>query len=155
MVRSVHTGALCRIASKWPVVESLHLCLRCPLVWSRKRSPAKPNDFFILLHGRHVIVTKPDLFFLWRIKETFYPDIPNPENCKALQFQKSLCEVTLRSVCLRLGTRGLLLSVFCEKLVMSAQERSMRKVACFSICWMSRVRHLQCLHHAFLFNHYE
>ncbi|XP_057645538.1 leukemia inhibitory factor receptor [Chionomys nivalis] len=26
------------------------------------------------------------------IKETFYPDIPNPENCKALQFQKSLCE---------------------------------------------------------------
>ncbi|XP_031991098.1 leukemia inhibitory factor receptor [Hylobates moloch] len=26
------------------------------------------------------------------IKETFYPDIPNPENCKALQFQKSVCE---------------------------------------------------------------
>ncbi|XP_042117393.2 leukemia inhibitory factor receptor isoform X2 [Peromyscus maniculatus bairdii] len=26
------------------------------------------------------------------IKETFYPDIPNPENCKALQFQKSICE---------------------------------------------------------------
>lgn len=26
------------------------------------------------------------------IKETFYPDIPNPENCKALQFQKSACE---------------------------------------------------------------
>ncbi|KAH0516591.1 Leukemia inhibitory factor receptor, partial [Microtus ochrogaster] len=68
------------------------------------------------------------------IKETFYPDIPNPENCKALQFQKSLCEVTLCSMCLRLGTRGLLLSVFCEKLVMSARERSMRKVACFSIC---------------------
>ncbi|CAK6444137.1 unnamed protein product [Pipistrellus nathusii] len=26
------------------------------------------------------------------IKETFYPDIPNPENCKALQFQKAVCE---------------------------------------------------------------
>lgn len=26
------------------------------------------------------------------VKETFYPDIPNPENCKALQFQKSTCE---------------------------------------------------------------
>ncbi|KAM5330385.1 leukemia inhibitory factor receptor isoform 2-T5 [Glossophaga mutica] len=26
------------------------------------------------------------------IKETFYPDIPNPENCKALQFQKGVCE---------------------------------------------------------------
>ncbi|XP_073933676.1 leukemia inhibitory factor receptor isoform X2 [Castor canadensis] len=26
------------------------------------------------------------------IKETFYPDIPNPENCKALQFQKNVCE---------------------------------------------------------------
>uniref|UniRef100_A0A8D0L5J1 Leukemia inhibitory factor receptor n=1 Tax=Sphenodon punctatus TaxID=8508 RepID=A0A8D0L5J1_SPHPU len=26
------------------------------------------------------------------IKETFYPDIPNPENSKALQFQKTLCE---------------------------------------------------------------
>lgn len=26
------------------------------------------------------------------IKETFYPDIPNPENCKALQFQKSACQ---------------------------------------------------------------
>ncbi|XP_038600340.1 leukemia inhibitory factor receptor [Tachyglossus aculeatus] len=26
------------------------------------------------------------------IKETFYPDIPNPENSKALQFQKSICE---------------------------------------------------------------
>nr|XP_044635338.1 leukemia inhibitory factor receptor isoform X1 [Equus asinus] len=26
------------------------------------------------------------------IKETFYPDIPNPENCKALQFQKSVCQ---------------------------------------------------------------
>lgn len=31
------------------------------------------------------------------IKETFYPDIPNPENCKALQFQKNVCE----------GNRGL------------------------------------------------
>ncbi|XP_036919102.1 leukemia inhibitory factor receptor [Sturnira hondurensis] len=26
------------------------------------------------------------------IKETFYPDIPNPENCKALQFEKGVCE---------------------------------------------------------------
>ncbi|XP_034630424.1 leukemia inhibitory factor receptor isoform X1 [Trachemys scripta elegans] len=26
------------------------------------------------------------------IKETFYPDIPNPENSKALQFQKNICE---------------------------------------------------------------
>ncbi|XP_074138724.1 leukemia inhibitory factor receptor [Sminthopsis crassicaudata] len=26
------------------------------------------------------------------IKETFYPDIPNPENSKALQFHKSICE---------------------------------------------------------------
>ncbi|XP_062456609.1 leukemia inhibitory factor receptor [Rhea pennata] len=26
------------------------------------------------------------------IKETFYPEIPNPENSKALQFQKSICE---------------------------------------------------------------
>ncbi|XP_069736180.1 leukemia inhibitory factor receptor [Phaenicophaeus curvirostris] len=26
------------------------------------------------------------------IKETFYPEIPNPENSKALQFQKNICE---------------------------------------------------------------
>nr|XP_009477633.1 PREDICTED: leukemia inhibitory factor receptor [Pelecanus crispus] len=28
------------------------------------------------------------------IKETFYPEIPNPENSKALQFQKNICEGT-------------------------------------------------------------
>ncbi|KAM6364392.1 LOW QUALITY PROTEIN: leukemia inhibitory factor receptor-like [Pluvialis apricaria] len=28
------------------------------------------------------------------IKETFYPEIPNPENSKALQFQKNICETS-------------------------------------------------------------
>lgn len=31
--------------------------------------------------------------YFQRIKETFYPDIPNPVNCKALEFQKGPCEV--------------------------------------------------------------
>uniref|UniRef100_A0A8B9PL09 Leukemia inhibitory factor receptor n=1 Tax=Apteryx owenii TaxID=8824 RepID=A0A8B9PL09_APTOW len=34
------------------------------------------------------VVTKEDC----KIKDTFYPEIPNPENSKALQFQKNICE---------------------------------------------------------------
>lgn len=54
---------------------------------------------WLLLYIRNLfqdLVTFKSLFFsLYRIKETFYPEIPNPENSKALQFQKNICEVTV------------------------------------------------------------